>query len=213
MEEYAIVQAMHHAVRDFFRRPHYAVFRSPFRAVASVRQARILMMIQTACVRYLSLHYQEVMGELQHLDGDWGNICTSPDNCGLVSGPMQYSTPKWLDYFQLNREGPSSNSLTPRLQSIVSIGPGIDQFEPESSRSSPSQSELAAGLDRTGPYLQLRPSGPVNTLDINSASHKPKDIQNFIRYLKSRPLIKYSLDYLTQRKATLIQIALSYFWT
>jgi hypothetical protein len=120
---------------------------------------------------------------------------------------MQYSTPKWLDYFQLNREGPSSNSLTPRLQSIVSIGPGIDQFEPESSRSSPSQSELAAGLDRTGPYLQLRPSGPVNTMDINSASHKPGDIHNFIRYLKSRPLIKYSLDYLTQRKATLIQIA------
>jgi len=26
MEEHAIVQAMHHTVRDFFLRPHYAVF-------------------------------------------------------------------------------------------------------------------------------------------------------------------------------------------
>jgi ankyrin repeat protein len=69
MEEYAIVQVMHQTVREFFLGPYDAVSRSPFKVVANVQQARI--MIGTTCVRYLNLHHQEVMNKFQHLASDW----------------------------------------------------------------------------------------------------------------------------------------------
>jgi len=57
---------MHQTVREFFLRPHGAVVQSPFH-VANIQEAQ--MMIQLTCVRYLSLHFDEIIS--QEVDFNW----------------------------------------------------------------------------------------------------------------------------------------------
>jgi hypothetical protein len=73
---YAIVQVMHQTVREFFLRPHGAVVQSPFR-VANIQEAQ--MMIQLTCVRYLSLHFDEIISE--EVDFNW---CPIAGDCEFV---------------------------------------------------------------------------------------------------------------------------------
>jgi len=59
---------MHHTVREFFLSPHNSLTRSPFHA-ADIQEA--LKMIRLTCVRYLTLHYKELMLNFPNTVDDW----------------------------------------------------------------------------------------------------------------------------------------------
>lgn len=76
-KEYAIVQAMHQTVREFFLRPHNAILRSPL-DVANIQAA--FVMIQLTCVRYLTLHYKELVLKFRKPEDNW----SSEDVCYFI---------------------------------------------------------------------------------------------------------------------------------
>jgi len=82
---------MHQTVRQFFLRPRDVVCRSPFQVVANVQQSR--MMIQTTCVRYLNVHYQEIVNKLA---GDWRLQDSSPE--GFHKFVQYFDTRPFIKY-------------------------------------------------------------------------------------------------------------------
>ena len=118
LEEQAIVQVMHQTVREFFLRPHNSVVKSHFQDNLSAQPAQ--SMIAITCIRYLDLHY----GELVRRFGSTVVGSGFEDSVGLVrylnSRPfIKYS----LEYLKQRKEDVNADPLvlTPFSDLIASL--------------------------------------------------------------------------------------------
>jgi len=107
---------MHQTVRQFFLRPHDAVVRSTFHAVANAQGSQ--MMIRLTCVRYLKLHYNEVVLKFRESEDNYTyqNACKFVQYLNLRPF-IKYS----LEFLQLANEDMDPYATQPLSDLMNSI--------------------------------------------------------------------------------------------